>query len=78
MLLWQQLTSNSAGMASINWWHGVCTERKVAVVTTVGAKVPSLKGTNTTDSYIVTFVTSALEIVLLQVTKVLQMKKYNL
>ena len=37
------------GMASINWWYGVCTERKVAVVTTV-VKVPSLKGTNTMDS----------------------------
>ena len=36
-------------MASINWWYGVCTERKVAVVTTVGEE-PSLKGTNTTDS----------------------------
>ena len=38
----QQLTSNSAGMASISWWYVVCTERKVAVVTTVG-EVPSLK-----------------------------------
>ena len=56
------------------WEQGL---RKVTVITTVGVstKVPSLKGKY--YHLLVISVTSAFEMVLLQVTKDLQMKKYN-
>ena len=64
-------------MASINWWHGVCTERNVAVLITAGVltKAPSLK--NKYYGLQVISVTSVFEMVLLQVTKDLQMKQSN-